>query len=162
MVEIKALACELPARHGLPLARWSLTELRQEVLAQGLVAEISGTTLWRWLSQDALRSWRHRTWIFPRDPQFAVKAGRILDLYQQRWCGAPLGPRDYVVSADEKTSIQARRRKHLTLPPKPGRPVYVEHEYARGPYSMPIHKNRRPRAKRNEPGCELAGFSAAC
>ncbi|MDA8051347.1 MAG: hypothetical protein M0002_15330, partial [Rhodospirillales bacterium] len=42
-----------------------------------------------------------------------------------------LGPRDYVVSADEKTSIQARRRKHLTLPPKPGRPVYVEHEYAR-------------------------------
>jgi len=131
MVEIKALVCELPARCGLPLARWSLSELRQEVLAQGLVAQISGTTLWRWLSQDALRPWRHRTWIFPRDPQFALKAGRVLDLYQRRWAGAPLGPRDYVVSADEKTSIQARRRKHSTLPPKPGRPIYVEHEYAR-------------------------------
>ena len=63
MVEIKALACELPSRRGLPLARWSLAELRREAMAQGLVAQISGTTLWRWLSQDALRPWRHRCWI---------------------------------------------------------------------------------------------------
>jgi DDE superfamily endonuclease len=130
-VEIKALACELPSRRGLPLARWSLAELRREVVAQGLVAQISGTTLWRWLSQDALRPWRHRCWIFPRDPAFASKAGRILDLYQRRWENKPLGPRDYVLCADEKTSIQARRRKHAPLPPAPGRPIYVEHEYAR-------------------------------
>jgi hypothetical protein len=55
IVEVKALACELPSRRGLPLARWSLAELRREVVAQGLVAQISGTTLRRWLSQDALR-----------------------------------------------------------------------------------------------------------
>jgi hypothetical protein len=79
MVEIKALACELPARRGLPLAHWSLNELRREAMEHGVVAQISGTTLWRWLSQDALRPWRHRYWIFPRDPAFAVKAGRILD-----------------------------------------------------------------------------------
>ena len=131
MVEIKALACELPSRRGLPLARWSLAELRREAMAQGLVAQISGTTLWRWLSQDALRPWRHRCWIFPRDPAFAVKAGRILDLYQHRWENKALGPRDYVLCADEKTSIQARRRKHPSLPPGPGRPIYIEHEYAR-------------------------------
>jgi DDE superfamily endonuclease len=131
MVDIKALACELPSRRGLPLARWSLAELRREAVAQGLVAQISGTTLWRWLSQDALRPWRHRCWIFPRDPAFAVKAGRILDLYQRRWENKALGPRDYVLCADEKTSIQARRRKHPPLPPAPGRPLYVEHEYAR-------------------------------
>jgi hypothetical protein len=131
VVEIKALACELPARRGLPLARWSLNDLRREVLDQGLVAQISGTTLWRWLSQDALRPWRHRCWIFPRDPAFALKAGRVLDLYQRRWCGAALGPRDYVLCADEKTSIQARRRKHPSTPPQPGRPIRVEHEYAR-------------------------------
>jgi hypothetical protein len=52
----------------VPLARWSVSELRREVLAQGVVAQISGTTLWRWLSQDALRPWRYRSWIFPRDP----------------------------------------------------------------------------------------------
>jgi hypothetical protein len=131
-VEVKALACELPARRGLPLARWSLAELRREVMAQGLVAQISGATLWRWLSQDALRPWRHRSWIFPRDPAFAAKAGRILDLYERRWHGLALGPRDYVLCADEKTSIQVRRRRHATLPPRPGRPMYVEHEYERG------------------------------
>jgi transposase len=131
MVEIKALACELPSRLGLPLALWSLAELRREAVAQGLVAQISGTTLWRWRSQDALRPWRHRCWIFPRDPAFAAKAGRILDLYQRRCDNKALGPRDYVLCADEKTSIQARRRKHPSLPPAPGRPIYVEHEYAR-------------------------------
>jgi transposase len=52
MVEIKALACELPVRCGLPLAHWSLNELRREVMEHGVVAQISGTTLWRWLSQD--------------------------------------------------------------------------------------------------------------
>ena len=76
----RRLACEQPAQRGLPLARWSLSELQQAVVAQGLVAQISGATLWRWLSQDALRPWRHRSWIFPRDPAFAVKAERILDL----------------------------------------------------------------------------------
>jgi transposase len=131
VVTIKALACELPSRRGLPLARWSVTELRQEAMASGIVAQISGTTVWRWLGQDALRPWRHRSWIFPRDPDFARKAGRVLDLYQRRWQGKALGPRDYVLSTDEKTSIQARRRKHPSLSPAPGRPVYVEHEYAR-------------------------------
>ena len=131
MVAIKALACELPSRRGLPLARWSVAELRAEAVASGIVAKISGTTLWRWLGQDALRPWRHRSWIFPRDPRFARKAGRVIDLYQRRWKGAALGPRDYVLCIDEKTSIQARRRKHRTLPPAPGRPIYVEHEYVR-------------------------------
>ncbi len=131
VVEVKALACELPAGHAVPLARWSLTELRREVVARGVVAEISGTTLWRWLSQDALRPWRHRSWIFPRDPAFAAKAGRILDLYERRWQGSRLGPREYVVCADEKTSIQARRRIHPTEPPASGRAMRVEHEYVR-------------------------------
>jgi hypothetical protein len=131
VIAIKALACELPSRHRLPLAHWSVAELRQEAVASGIVAEISGTTLWRWLGQDALRPWRHRSWIFPRDPQFARKAGHVIDLYQRRWKGAALRPRDYVLCIDEKTSIQARRRKHPSLPPAPGRPIYVEHEYVR-------------------------------
>jgi hypothetical protein len=80
VVAVKALACELPARCGVSLSRWSRAELQQEVLAQGLVAEISGTTIWRWLGTDAVRPWRYRSWIFPRDPAFAAKAGRILDL----------------------------------------------------------------------------------
>jgi len=70
-------------------------------------------------------------WIFPCDPQFGLKAGRILDLYEGRWQGIPLGPREYVLCADEKTSIQARRRRHPSQPPAPGRSQRVEHEYTR-------------------------------
>jgi hypothetical protein len=131
VVQVKALACELPHRLGLPLSRLSIAEIRQHVITQGLVAEISGATLWRWLSSDALRPWRHRSWIFPRDPQFAVKAGVVLDLYQRIWEGSPLRTDEFVISADEKTSIQARRRKHPGLPLAPHRPRRVEHEYFR-------------------------------
>jgi len=101
------------------------------VITQGLVAEISGATLWRWLSADALRPWRHRSWIFPRDPDFATKAGRILDLYDRVWQGRRLHAREFVISADEKSSIQARRRKQPTLAPASGRVTRVEHEYFR-------------------------------
>ena len=128
IVEVKALACELPKLAGKPLSRFSLTEIRRE---RGLVAEISGTTLWRWLDRDAIRPWRYRSWIFPRDPKFTQKATRILDLYEGRWANKPLGPRDFVVSADEKTSIQARSRCHPSTPPTASRPMRVEHEYER-------------------------------
>jgi transposase len=130
-VEVKALACALPHERGLPLSRWSCHDIACEAIGRGIVASISGATVWRWLSADAIRPWRYRSWIFPRDPGFQEKAGRVLDLYQGFWGGEPLGPADYVLSADEKTSIQARNRKHATLASAPGEPMRVEHEYAR-------------------------------
>lgn len=131
MVEIKVLACELPSQADLPLARFSLTELHREVLRRGIVASIGRTTIWRWLSEDAIRPWRHRSWLFPRDPAFTEKAGRVLDLYEGLWEGRPLGPQDFVISTDEKTSIQCRRRIHATQPPAPTESMRVEHEYER-------------------------------
>jgi len=128
---VKALACELPATRDLPLSRWSTFELARQVCQSGLVASVSGSTVWRWLHEDAIRPWRHRSWIFPRDPNFARKAGRVLDLYERRWRGKPLQDDEFVVSADEKTSIQARRRKHPSLPPRPGLTARIEHEYER-------------------------------
>src|SRR5499425_2524522 len=96
VVQVKALACELPYTLGLPLSRLSIEEIRQHVISQGLVAEISGATLWRWLSSDALRPWQHRSWIFPRDPDLAAKAGRVLDLYERVWQGKPLHSSEFV------------------------------------------------------------------
>src|SRR5712691_11391814 len=49
IVTVKALACELPARTGRPLARWSMSELAAETQRAGLVASLSGSTIWRWL-----------------------------------------------------------------------------------------------------------------
>jgi DDE superfamily endonuclease len=131
--EVIALACALPAEHGVPLSRWSAAELAREAVTRGICEQISGMTVWRWLSQDAIRPWQHRSWIFPRDPRFAEKAGPILDLYAGRWQGERLHPGDYVVCADEKPSIQARTRKHPTLAAASGyaRGQRVEHEYQR-------------------------------
>jgi transposase len=128
----KAIACELPTTRGVPLGRWSLAELRTEVLATGLVDQVSTTTLWRWLAEDPIKPWRHRSWIFPRDPDFAAKAGVVLDLYDRSFQDQELKPDEYVISADEKTSIQARCRCHPTLPPGAARAMRIEHEYERG------------------------------
>ena len=131
--EVIRLACERPADSQVPLARWSFTELAREVISRGICEQISGVTVWRWLSEDAIKPWQHRSWIFPRDPKFTAKAGRILDLYGGRWEGELLHPGDYVVCCDEKPSIQARQRKHATMPAAPAikRGQRVEHEYER-------------------------------
>jgi hypothetical protein len=131
VVQVKALACELPATSGVPLSRYSTRELAGEAVRRGIVATISGSTVWRWLDEDAIRPWHHRSWIFPRDPDFEAKAGRVLDLYHGLWEGEELGAKDYVISADEKTSIQARSRRHPTEAPRAGRAMRVEHEYKR-------------------------------
>lgn len=131
VVQVKALACELPSTHGLPLSRWSTPDIAWQVVASGRVATISGSTIWRWLHQDAIRPWYHRSWIFPRDPAFGIKASRILDLYARCWNDQPLKEDEFVISADEKTSVQARQRKHPTLASAPKHPMRVEHEYKR-------------------------------
>jgi hypothetical protein len=131
VVEIKALACQLPKDLGLPFSRLSRDDIAQQAVQRGIVASISGATVWRWLSADAIRPWCYRSWIWPRDLHFEQKAGCVLDLYHRIWNGETLGDNDFVVCSDEKTSIQARRRLVSTTPPIGGRLGRVEHEYER-------------------------------
>ena len=160
-MQVKALACELPARHGQPLARWSVAALAAATRRSGLVATISDSTVWRWLHADAIRPWQHRCWLFPRDPDFAAKAGRILDLYDRQWEGHPLRDDEFVLSADEKTSIQVRVRCHATQAPQPGQPMKVEHEYDRGgalAYVAALDVHRAKLFGRCEPKSGIAPF----
>jgi transposase len=129
--EAVALACALPAESGVPLSRWSSPDLARELAARCQIAA-SASTIGRWLAADALKPWQHRSWISVRDPAFAAKAARVLDLYARIWDGQPLGRGDYVICADEKTSIQARCRCHPTLPPGKARAMRIEHDYRRG------------------------------
>lgn len=131
VMEVKALACELPEQLGLPFSRLSHQDIADEAVRRGIAASISGATVWRWLSADAIRPWCYRSWIWPRDPLFAQKAGRVLDLYHGIWEGKPLDKKDYVICCDEKTSIQARARLVAGTPPAPRRLRRVEHEYER-------------------------------
>ncbi len=79
-----------------------------------------------------MKPWQTRSWIFPRDPDFAEKAGRVLDLYARVFDGKRLRPDEYVISADEKSQLQALGREHPTVAPGPGRPGLLEFEYVRG------------------------------
>jgi hypothetical protein len=128
---VKAIACELPATHGLPLSRFSRAELHRLVIERG-VTDASASTIWRWLHEDAIRPWQVRSWIFRRDPDFLAKASRVLDLYARRFEGRRLRPDEYVVSADEKSQLQALGRRHPTMPPGPGRAMRREFDYDRG------------------------------
>lgn len=128
---VQAIACELVFETAQPLSRQSLSDLTQRA-ATALGKPISRSTVWRMLHEADLKPWRYEYWVFPRDPEFARKAEVVLDLYAGFWQEKPLGPHDYLVSADEKTSIQARRRCHPSLQPAPGRPRRIEFEYDRG------------------------------
>jgi transposase len=128
--QVIALACELPAESGVPLSRWSCPEITRELAARCQL-RLSASTVRRWLAADALKPWQHRSWISIRDPDFAVKATRVLDLYAGIWDGQPLGAGDFVICADEKTSIQARCRCHPNLPVGRARMMRVEHDYQR-------------------------------
>jgi len=76
---VKALACEPPEQRCVPLSRWSSHELAAQEVSEGLVDAISSSTVHRWLHADAIKPWRYRSWIFPRDPNFADNAARVLD-----------------------------------------------------------------------------------
>ena len=131
--QVKALACELPATRGVPLGRWSCAELAREVVEPAWWRRSRRRRCGAGWPRTPIRPWLHRSWIFPRDPDFASQG--------RPWCwtctpgssrGEPLGRDEFVICADEKTRIQARCRCHPTLPPGRARVMRVEHEYERG------------------------------
>jgi len=129
---VVALACQLPAATGVPLAHWTGPELAAELSAQNLVSSpVSASSVLRILAEHPVKPWQYQSWIYPRDPDFEAKAKLILGLYQGFYQGEPLGPGDRVLSFDAKPQINARRRLHPTRPAAPGRPVRYEHEYQR-------------------------------
>jgi transposase len=163
VAEVKALACELPVRAGVPLSRWSCPELARETAARGITPGVSASTVRRWLAADVLKPWQHRSWIFPRDPYFALKAARVLDLYQRIWDGQPLAGDEYVLSADEKPGVQARRRIHPGLPAGPHRAMRAESEYVRGgtlAYLAAYDVHRAQVTGRCEPTTGIRPFTA--
>ena len=129
---VVALACQLPAVTGVPLAHWTGPELAAELTAQNLASSpVSASSVLRILAGHPVKPWQYQSWIYPRDPDFEARAKVTLDLYQGFYQGEPLGPDDRILSFDAKPQINARSRLHPSLPAAPGRPVRYEHEYKR-------------------------------
>jgi transposase len=123
------LACERPDVIGRSLSQWDSTELARQLVRDGVVESISPQTIQRILTHHKLKPWRHHLWLsptVPRDAAFATQVTELAILYTR-----PLGVWEMVLCVDEKTSLQPRPRKAPTLAAQPGRPVRVEHEYAR-------------------------------
>ena len=132
IAEVKAIACTAPDDKGIPLARWSITEIASQAIRDHVVDAISRHTVGRWLAADVVKPWQRRSWISVRDPCFAQRAGVVLDLYDRHWQGEPLDANDFVISADEKPGIQALRGQRPAPALLPGRPGRVEFDYRRG------------------------------
>jgi transposase len=163
VAEVKAMACEPPEDREVPQSRWSAADLAAQAAEEGLVEAVSRSTVRRWLDSDAIRPWRYRSWIFPRHPDFAAKAGRVLDLYQRIWDGTGLGDDEYVLSTDEKSQLQILSRRHPGLPPAPGRAGRVEFEYERHgtvAYLAAYDVHRARLMGRVEPATGIAPFTA--
>jgi hypothetical protein len=128
--QVVAVVCETLHQRELPLSRFAMRDLLPIVRREADLPHLSTSTLARVLDQNALKPWRYRYWLYPRDPEFVSKACVVLDLYAGLWCGEPLGPADYVISADEKT-MQVLQRCHPGQPAAPGYAQRVEFEYVR-------------------------------
>jgi len=128
-VHLVKLACERPDKLGRSLSQWDCTELARQLIADGIVEDISVSTVRRILVHHKLKPWRHHMWLspkYPRDAEFYACVLDIIDLYTR-----PLGEDEIVLSVDEKTSLQPRPRLQSTKPAQPGLPNRVEHEYRR-------------------------------
>jgi len=114
----------------VPLARWSLAEIVQQLIALGLVTAIALSTVSRWFVQERLRPWRYHSWQHILDPQaFLERARPVLRLYER--AQELLTQGRWVVCADEKTSIQARERDHPPRPAQAERPLRFSPRYQR-------------------------------
>ena len=125
-----AVACSRPREEGVPLARWSNAEIARRLIALGTVASIAASTVGRWLVSERLRPWRYHSWQHILDPQaFLERACPVLRLYER--AKALLQEGIWVVCADEKTSIQARKRSREPDPPALGHLAHISHRYKR-------------------------------
>jgi transposase len=118
-VQIVATATSAPP---YPESTWSHRRIAGRLAQLG----ISSSQVGRILAALDVRPHRVRGWLTRReDPAFWARTGAI--------CGLYLAPPPGVVrlSIDEKTSMQARSRKHRGIPVAPGRLARQEFEYVR-------------------------------
>ena len=146
----------MPEQAGRSLSQWDCAELARQLVREAVVVTISPQTVRRMLAARRLKPWRHHLWLHPRAPRDAAFAERVRAIAEL--LTRPLAEHEAVLSLDEMTSLQPRPRRVATRPAQPGRPIRVEHEYARAGathlfaafdtrsgrvYGLPAHRKRQ-------------------
>jgi len=124
-----ALATQPPQQQGHPITHWSMSDLTRAVIQSGIVDSICSATIWRLLEQTAIKPHRWHYWLNSPDPDFYPKMHDIVQLYLNALKMYQRG--EILLSVDEKTSIQALKRKYPSKPVIPGSGELIEHEYKR-------------------------------
>jgi hypothetical protein len=129
-IPVGRLACERPEVFGRSLSQGDGAELARQLIADGLVADISAATIRRSLAAHQLKPWRQHLWLYPKHPREAALYATVADviaLYTRL-----LRDDEIVHSLDEKTSLPPRPRRAPTRPAQPqNRPNQYAHEYIR-------------------------------
>lgn len=123
--QVISLACR-PVPEAYCRNEWALVSLRQALLEAERVDAISTSTIGRILSEADFHPHRYRMWVHSPDPDFAVKVRDVVDLYL-----APPRADTAVLCIDEKTGMQALRRRFAGRLPAPGEDGRWEFEYRR-------------------------------
>jgi len=127
-MHVVRLACERPDPLGRSLSQRDGTELARQLIAAGIVEEVSTATVRRILASPQLKPWRQHVWLYPKPPRdaaFDATVSEVIALYTQ-----PLPPAEMVLSVDEKTFLQPRPRLSPTFPAQPQNiPNRHAHEY---------------------------------
>ena len=128
--QVTAIACSLPKQCQVPLSRWSRAELARRVAQDPTLPPISASTVGRWLKAERLRPWRYHAWQHIHDPvAFLHRARPVLEAYAQ--ARALLQAGTWLVSLDEKTSLQAREGEQPPRPARSDKPILHEARYHR-------------------------------
>jgi acyl transferase domain-containing protein len=128
--QVSAIACSLPKQCQVPLSRWSRAELARRVAQDPTLPPISASTVGRWLKAERIRPWRYHAWQHIHDPvAFLQRARPVLAAYARAL--ALLRAGNWLVSLDEKTSIQAREGQQPPRPAQPGKPLLHASRYQR-------------------------------
>jgi transposase len=124
--EIMAMACSRPKAYGVECRNeWTFDALHATFVAKHPDVPISRTSVLRLLTNADLRPHRMQGWMHSQDPEFRAKATHICSLYLNPPAGS------VVLCVDEKTGMQALKRKHATKWAGVGRAGRWEHEYKR-------------------------------
>ena len=133
VARIVALACESPKLSGRPINHWTLTELRDEVLARNIVETISRAQVGRFLPQAALQPHRKKMWLntTEKNPEtFQREVENVCKTYLEAPQKAAVNG-VHAVSVDEATSLQALEHSATDKAVQSGQVLKQEFKYTR-------------------------------
>ena len=141
-VKIVAIACTDPQELGRPIDIWSLREVRDEVIAQGILETISERHLRRIFDEAQIQPHKVRYWLNVKpDKNRDEFINNICEVY--RMAPERLANGELTLSVDEMTGVQAKERIAPDKPPKPNKLTRKRKRHARRSKCKGKQKKRR-------------------